>query len=130
MKRLLPITLLAGGFIFAFSVPAAKADMWNMETRITVNQPIQIGNTVLSPGTYVLKLPEDMTTDRAVVDVFNSDETKLITSALTHQAPRPQASDHSRFTFYEAANGRPPALKDWFYPDNSYGHEFLPPSEQ
>jgi hypothetical protein len=57
-------------FMFALRVtgvcaPHAKADEWNVETKITINQPIEAEGTMLRAGSYVLMLvylPADRST--------------------------------------------------------------------
>jgi hypothetical protein len=61
-------------FMFALSVtgvcaPTVKADEWNMETKITINQPIEAEGTVLRVGSYVLMLV-DRPADRSTVCIF------------------------------------------------------------
>jgi hypothetical protein len=46
-----------------------KADERNLETAITINQPIEAQGTVLRVGSYVLMLI-DLPTDRSTVCIF------------------------------------------------------------
>ena len=52
----------------------ARADQWDKKTVLTVNQPIQVEETLLQPGKYVLKLI-DSSSDRHIVQIFNGDQT-------------------------------------------------------
>src|SRR6266700_3705587 len=55
----------------------SKAQTWDKKTRITVQKPWTLpGNTVLQPGTYVMRL-YDSPSNRQIVEVWNADETKL-----------------------------------------------------
>src|SRR5260370_803871 len=51
---------------------AARADEWNKETRITVNEPLELPGAVLSPGTYIFKLA-DSVSDRRIVQIYSED---------------------------------------------------------
>jgi hypothetical protein len=46
-----------------------KADEWNLETAMTINQPIEAEGTVLRVGSYVLMLI-DLPADRSAVCIF------------------------------------------------------------
>jgi hypothetical protein len=76
MLAILGIALATG----AVTKPA-RADMWDKKTILTVNRPIQITDTVLEPGQYVLKLL-DSQSDRQIVEIFNSDQTHMINTVL------------------------------------------------
>jgi hypothetical protein len=84
---------------------------------------VQIQGTVLEPGKYILKLL-DSRSDRRILQVFNSDETKLETTVLADSAYRLKPADNTVFTYYEMSPGQPPAVRSWFYPGNNYGLEF------
>ena len=61
-------------FMFALSVtgvcaPTVKVDERNLETTITINQPIEAEGTVLRVGSYVLMLV-DLPADRSTVCIF------------------------------------------------------------
>ena len=53
------VRILVIGFVVLGCVAlgsSAMADQWSKKTIITLTEPMQIENTVLQPGTYVLKL--------------------------------------------------------------------------
>jgi hypothetical protein len=61
-------------FMFALSVTGVSASTcegheWNIETKITINQPIEAEGTVLRVGSYVLMLV-DLPADRSTVCIF------------------------------------------------------------
>jgi hypothetical protein len=113
---------LAAG-VFAFR---AKADEWNKKTILTVNNTIQVQDTVLAPGTYVLKLL-DSPSERHVVQIFDQDQHHLIDTVMAMPNYRLQPTGHSRFMFYETPAGTAPALRAWFYPGDNFGQEFRYP---
>jgi len=104
--------------------PAAKADMWNKKTVISINQRIQVPNDkVLEPGSYVLKLA-DSQSDRHIVQIFNADESQIITTILAIPNYRLRPTGKTVISFWETAASEPPAVRAWFYPGDNFGQEF------
>ena len=65
-------------------VPTARADDWNRKTVITFSGPIEVpgvGQHSLPAGTYVFKIL-DSQSDRHIVQIFNQDETQVLTTIL------------------------------------------------
>jgi LPXTG-motif cell wall-anchored protein len=104
----------------------ARADEWSKRTILTVNQPIQITDTVLEPGQYVLRLL-DSQSDRHVVQIFNGDQTHIINTVLAVNTERLQPTGRTQFTFWETPPGTYRALRTWYYPGDNYGQEFRYP---
>jgi hypothetical protein len=123
-------TVVCGGLLMAFAivVPRMKADTWDKKTIITVNEPIQVENTYLEPGSYVLKLL-DSSSDRHIVQIYNRDQNHLINTVLAIPNYRLQPTGNTRFTFYETPPGTARAMRAWFYPGDNYGQEFRYPKE-
>lgn len=119
--------------LFAFAVclamlslpmaPSAKADEWDKRTVLTINEPLQIPGQILQPGKYVMKLM-DSDADRHIVQIFNGDESHLITTILAIPNYRLEPTGKTVFTYWETPAGQPPALRAWFYPGDLYGQEF------
>ena len=123
MKTYLRTTAaLALSFMGSALVPTLKADDWNRKTRITIDQSIDVQGTVLSPGSYVIKLLGS--SDQRTVEIFNAAENHLITTVLAFPAYRLDPTGNSEFTFYDRAEGQPRALRTWFYPGDNVGFEF------
>src|SRR5580700_257873 len=101
----------------------ALADEWNKKTVLTVSDTVQVTDTVLPPGQYVLKLL-DSQSDRHVVQIFNGDETHIIDTVLAVPAQRLQPTGNSEFTFWETPPGSARALRRWYYPGDNFGQEF------
>jgi len=117
-------TALAGG-LFSSS---ARADQWDKKTVLTVNEPVQVQNTLLQPGQYVFKL-QDTNADRHVVQIFNGDQTQIIDTILAIPNYRLQPTGNSRFAFWETPPGSAKALRAWFYPGDNFGQEFRYPKQ-
>jgi len=116
------------GFALALglAVPNAQADQWNKRTTLTIDQPMQVTDTYLEPGQYVFKLL-DSQSDRHIVQIYNADQTHLITTILAIPDYRVQVTGSSRFTMWETPAGYASALKSWYYPGDSFGQEFRYP---
>ncbi len=106
----------------------AQADVWDKKTVLTVNQPIQVQDTYLEPGTYVFKLLNS-SSDRHIVQIFDQDQKHLINTILAIPNYRLQPTGNSRFSFYETPPGSAAAMHAWFYPGDNYGQEFRYPKQ-
>ena len=125
LKSLLTPSVLALAFLSISLAPSAKADEWDKKTLVTVKGgAVQIQGTILQPGQYVMKLA-DSPADRRILQLFNADESQLVTTILANAAYRPEPTGDTRFTFAEVPAGQPPAITTWFYPGDNYGLQFL-----
>jgi len=115
-----------GAIVFALST---QADQWNKKTILTINETLQIPGATLTPGKYVFKLM-DSPANRHIVQVFNEDETQLITTILAIPNYRLQPTGKTEFGFWEMPQGSPPALRAWFYPGDNFGQEFAYPKTE
>jgi LPXTG-motif cell wall-anchored protein len=107
--------------------PKAKADDSNEKTTIVLNQPVEVpgvGQHLLMPGTYVFKLLNSPV-DRHIVEIYNQDETKILTTVLTITNHRAHATNNSVVTFSERPAGEPQAVKAWFFSGQHYGEQFV-----
>lgn len=104
----------------------AQADEWDKKTIFTIDQPIQVTDTYLEPGTYVLKLANS-SSDRHIVQIYNRDQNHLIDTVMAIPNYRLQPSGNSRFIFWETPAGSARALRAWFYPGDNFGQEFRYP---
>jgi len=109
----------------ASAIPAI-ADSWDKKTILTVNEPIQVRDTVLEPGKYVFKLLNS-SSDRHIVQIFNADQSHIIATELAIPNYRIQPTGDSRFQFWETPPGNAKALRAWFYPGDNFGQEFTYP---
>ena len=140
MRKILPtrlVTLMAAALSILLLVgmftPGARADEWNKQTTFTFSGPVQIPGfhetMVLPAGTYVFRLL-DIQQSRNVVQVFNHDRSRLITTILAIPNYRLTPSTETIVTFAERPEGSPPAIKTWFYPGDNYGQEFVYPKTE
>lgn len=111
---------------------SARADEWNKLTQITFSGPVQVADTHLPAGTYTFKLLDERS-DRNIVQIFNADQTHLITTVLAMPDYRLKPTGNTAVKFAETSGGTQAAgnipdsglpLKEWFYPGDSFGQEF------
>lgn len=117
------------GLIIAFTVIfqiAAAADEWTEETSINFSQAVQIPGQVLPAGSYVFKLAEP-DTSRALVQIYDSSDGKLVATLQTVMTNRTQPAGDAVVTVADQGPGRGDALVSWFYPGETAGHMFVYP---
>jgi len=108
-------------------LPGVKADELNKKTTVTFNVPVEVpgvGAQVLPAGTYVFKLVASRS-NRHIVRIFNEDETHVYTTILAIANYRMRSTGKTVMTFRERAAGQPEAIRTWFYPGDTWGHEFV-----
>jgi hypothetical protein len=110
------------------SAPQAQADVWNEKTELTFTEPIIIPGATLQPGAYVFRLSESSAT-RNLVRVYNTDGMELVTIAQAVPMRRNERVGDTILKFNPTDRGMP-ALKGWFYPGQTTGHEFIYSEEQ
>lgn len=126
LRRMGVTTLVMAGALFTASV--ASADEWNEKTILTFTEPVMIPDATLQPGTYVFKLA-DTHAQRNLVQVFKKDG-PLVASTQAVPTMRKNTSADVVVKFNPTAPGTPPAVKAWFYPGSTFGHEFVYPDSQ
>ena len=121
-RLLLTLAALILGLGAVFS-PVLKASEWDKKTIVTISAPIEVRGVVLQPGTYVFKLL-DSGSDRSIVQIYNADETHLVTSLFAVPSSRIEPTSKTLITLSETSAGQPQALHTWFYPGDLGGFEF------
>ena len=111
----------------ALIVPKARADEWDKKTTLTFNEPVQVPGATLSAGTYVFKLADS--SDRTIVQIWNEDETKLITTILAIADYREKTPDKTIVSFDERPSGSRRRSKHGLSGDN-FGVEFVYPKQR
>lgn len=107
----------------------ARADSFDKKTILTTKDTIQVPNAVLQPGKYVFKLVNS-NSSRHIVQIFNADQTQLITTILAIPDYRIKVTGKTQFLFWETPPGQPKALRAWFYPGDNFGQEFAYPKSE
>jgi hypothetical protein len=124
--------MIAFGVVFAAMAIglSARADTSNKRSILTFSQPVELpGNVTLPAGSYAFTLMENVGY-RHIVQVFNQDRTQLFATILAIPNYRVEATDKTVIRFSETAAGAPNAVKEWFYPGDTFGHEFVYPKNR
>jgi hypothetical protein len=108
----------------------------NQDTFFTFSQAVELPGTTLPAGTYFFQLA-DSPSNRHIVKVMSQDRQQLHATLLAipyYSTDRPSDEPQVRFmeTPAQAGNGGAGtnAIKIWFYPGTSTGHEFIYPRSQ
>ena len=121
-----------GGMIISlglfYGIPS-YADESNQATTMTFSAPVELPGHVLPAGTYLFKLA-DSDSDRNVVEIFNSDGTKLYATLPTNPTERLEPDGDPTITLAEQGTDTPEAILKWFYPGALTGHEFMYPRHE
>jgi hypothetical protein len=125
-QRTMRVVLLAGLAFLGGVVPRARADEWNQKTVFTFSGPVEVPGQVLPAGTYVFKLA-DSSSNRNIVQVFGQNEKHLYGTFLAIPDSRLKPAGKPIITFDETPAGSPQAVRAWFYPGDTYGHQFVYP---
>jgi len=106
----------------------------NQDTFFTFSQAVELPKTTLPAGTYFFQLM-DSQSNRHIVKVMSQDRKQLFATLMAipyYSNDRPADEPQVRFLETPAANGvaASNAIKIWFYPGNSTGHEFIWPRDK
>jgi hypothetical protein len=121
MNRL-RVTATTLGLLSACLAPHLRADVRNKETRVTVNAPLQVQDTLLAPGQYVFKLTLD--DSQIAVSIYNAETNRIEATILGWAAYRGDAGDKQFFIIDQSRANQPAKLQKWFYPGDNFGVEF------
>ena len=106
-----------------------SADEATKLTIFTFSAPVEVPGVALPAGTYAFRLADNLS-DRQIVQVFDKDRQHLYATVLGVNDYTPQPSDKTIIRFSETTAGGPPAVKEWFYPGDQYGVEFVYPKDR
>jgi hypothetical protein len=124
------VKMFMGVFLAALVLsPIMKADESNQKTVFTFSGPVAIPGQVLPAGTYVFKLASS-NSNRHIVQVFNKEENHVYGTFLAIPDYRMRPTSKPLVKFHEGASGEPQAIKAWFYPGRTYGHELVYPKKK
>lgn len=128
MKAIQKTCILSLGtvLLIALCLVPAHAQTFNKRTTITFDQPVEVPGRVLPAGTYTFTIL-DMAGTRNIVQIWNADKTRLISTILAIFDYKLTAPDQAVVEFKETAANTPRAVRAWFYPGFNYGVEFVYP---
>ena len=106
----------------------AHADQWDKKTMLTFNEPTQVSNTYLEPGTYMFILVTSSPGERHIVQIYTGDRSRLINTVLAIPSYHMNAAGDTEIAFWETPPGMAKAVRTWTYPGDNYGQEFPYPT--
>lgn len=115
--------------LVSLAPPLTLADEYDKKTVVTFDQPTEVPGIVLQPGKYVIKLLNS-SSNRHIAEIMNEKMDHLYALTFTAAAERLNRGDKTILTFYEGGNGRPQAIRRWFWPGDTNGQEFVYPKDQ
>ena len=132
--RKLALACMTAAMVSTAVTAGAQSGPRNQDTFFTFSQAVELPKTTLPAGTYFFQLM-DSNSNRHIVKVMSQDRKQLHATLLAipfYSNERPSDDPQVRFMETPAAAGKPAtnAIKIWFYPGNSVGHEFIYPREQ
>ena len=102
----------------------------NQITYFTFSAPFELpGGKTLPAGKYVFKIL-DSPSNRHVVQIMSEDQKTMHATLLAIPAQRQEPPNEPEVRFMETAANLPPAIRTWWYPGRSIGHEFIYPKDQ
>jgi len=117
-------SLIIACLALLFMTVGGRADEWNKRTTLTFDQSVSLPGLVLPAGTYVFKLV-DIGSVRTVVMVSNAEENKVLGTFMAIPMEHATARDKTYIGFEERRAGLPEAIREWLYPGDLTGLEFV-----
>ena len=110
--------------------PAVAQEPVDQKTFFTFSAPFELpGGKVLPAGKYTFRIV-DSPSNRHVVQILSDDGKQVHATILAIPAQRQDPPDDPEVRFMETVASAPPAVKTWWYPGRTIGHEFIYPREQ
>jgi hypothetical protein len=123
---------LACALAFAVSLvgtAASAQEPTNQITFFTFSAPFELpGGKTLPAGKYVFKIV-DSPSNRHVVQVMSEDQQTMHATLLAIPAQRQDPADEPEVRFMETEANMAPAVRTWWYPGRTIGHEFIYPKD-
>jgi hypothetical protein len=125
MKRINPILAVPVALLALGVTSLLFSDDHDKKTDLTISEPVQIpGGTILAPGKYMFIL-NNSASNRNIIEIKSEDGKQLYAMLLAQRANRVERTGKTVLTFYEMPEGQPQALRQWFWPGDYDGQEFL-----
>ncbi len=126
-------TLCGAAGVLALTTTFAAAQggtaQWNKKTQLTFSGPVQVPGKTLQAGTYTFRVM-DLLADRHVLQILDKDEKDLITTVMAVTQSHLEPAENNVVMFSERPAGSAPAVKIWYYPGDTTGHELVYPRAQ
>jgi len=128
IKKVFAPMLAAAALALCISGSASAQLVSDQRTFFTFSAPVQLPGVTLPAGKYTFRLA-DSRSNRHIVQVFNADGTKIITTLMAIPAQRGTTlrdmPNNAEVQFLETPADVPPAIDVWWYPGTNIGHEFV-----
>ena len=115
---------LAACALLLAAAPTGWADTWNERTVLKFDEPVRVPGATLEPGSYVFKLA-DANSTRHTVQILRQDGGSPVAMVQAVPMKRIEPASDVIVKLYPGDPDSPAALKGWFYPGSTYGHEFV-----
>ncbi len=130
MQRIKAILFAVPVALAVLGATALFSDEHDKKTDVTISDPVRVpGGVVLQPGTYMFILA-NTSDSRNIVEIKSDDGKQLYAMIFATRAARVKRTDKTVLTFYEMPQGEPMALRQWFWPGDYDGQEFLYPHNE
>jgi hypothetical protein len=115
--------------LVSLGTPAFAQEPTNQLTYFTFSAPFELpGGKVLPAGKYTFRIV-DSPSNRHVVQILSEDGKEMHATLLAIPAQRQDPPDEPEVRFMETAASMPPAVRTWWYPGRTIGHEFIYPKD-
>lgn len=119
---------MSAALVLVAPAQQAKAQFPANAAELNVTEPLDVGGTILQPGTYrieVVKLDEN----RNMLQVKSDDKMTVFATVLSipHATVAGEVMPETRFVYFPATVGLPRVLRTWYEQDRSSGHDIVYP---
>jgi len=134
MKTLTRLLLMSALIFVIGVISAPNAIAQIAETSfLRVAEPLDVGGTVLEPGTYVIRVLPGYT-NRNLLQITNEDRSKIFATVLSspHAYPVGVGESGTEYVLYPAIAGTTRALRTWYAVDSTSkgGHDIVYPEKR
>jgi hypothetical protein len=128
MRFLRQLTVFGFAALLVLAGASANAQINKEKSIFTVTEPIDVGGTVLQPGTYFIKVVE-LKDHRSIIKITNENQSQVFATALAtpHPITEQEITPVSRFVYFPSVPGQPKALRTWIAADAITGQDIVYP---
>jgi hypothetical protein len=105
-------------------VAGASANDGSKQAIVKFSAPVEAPGVILPAGNYVFRLAADES-NRNLVEIFTEDDDEPIVTLSTIPASRSSVTEGAALMFEQKPDGRPEAIRQFFYPGEVDGFEFV-----
>jgi hypothetical protein len=110
--------------------PAFAQEPVDQTTYFTFSAPVELpGGETVPAGKYTFRIV-DSPSNRHIVQIMSEGRSQVHATILAIPAQRQDPPDEPEVRFMETAANQPAAIRTWWYPGRTIGHEFIYPKDQ